>query len=70
MTTLQKMKDAICRSYDWCDQRGPDDYDGYLRDCATRHEVAKAKTWQQLANCAPSRWSCRIADRSLLQNGD
>ena len=70
MTTLQKMKDSICRAYDWCDQRGPDDYDGYLRDCATRHEVAKAKTWAQLADCAPSRWSCRIADRSLLQNGD
>ena len=68
MTTLAQMKDSIHRARDWCDQRGPDDYEGYLRDCVTRHEVAKAKTWSQLADCAPSRWQPRIADRSLIQD--
>lgn len=67
-TTLQEMKFAIELARDWCVQRGPEDYDGYLCDSITRHQVSKAKTWGQLADCAPSSWQTRIADRSLIQD--
>ena len=68
MTTLPNMKIAIHRATDWCVQRGPDAYDGYFADSITRHQVAHAKTWSQLADCAPSSWQVRIADRSLIQD--